>query len=175
MTTPSSTKRRLSRVRPSTKPIEFIQQGKEEDHHGKSRLATFFKMKSDQAACFGVFHPRVAPIFCALVTSQNAMALPNTAAPPSAKGNPCLGRIGLAHIGPTGDAGEDGDVHHVVHGDIQPGAERGFREGEPRHLAIATIDNGRELKQQRGHNAGLCSSPGRIRRRRGARQRSPPS
>src|SRR5678815_3990831 len=52
----------------------------------KSRLATFFSMKSDQAACTGVFQPLADLIFCARVTSQNESPFPTTAAAPRASG-----------------------------------------------------------------------------------------
>src|SRR5437773_131577 len=43
-------------------------------------------MKSDQAACTGVFHPLADFIFCARVTSQNESIFPRTAAEPRARG-----------------------------------------------------------------------------------------
>ena len=50
----------------------------------KSRLATFFNIKSDQAAFPGVFHLFADVIFWALCTNRNDTALPSTAAAPRA-------------------------------------------------------------------------------------------
>ena len=50
----------------------------------KSRLATFFNIKSPQAACSGVRHPLADLIFCARSTKRND--------------NPFPSKIGRAHV-----------------------------------------------------------------------------